>query len=300
MVNGSEVVRHQPYDMCHSATTPPPPLPHSEPVIFRGGLPKRKGGGYEGKNSWDTCPLSELRLRQSDSPPDARATPCRRPPDAVPPSVGCGCCGTCGCALGVRPSPGLNKWQPCQGGRSQISNSAALPETPTRASGRVVVYPARGCRMRPKSLPEAVRCKQNPCRSPASTLVPALRSGLGVQMCGGGGGGVADVLSCCPVRQEGQQRWVLLNCALERALTEFGAVICSAPEGAGGGGGSHGTHPPSNPKRFPSRAKETLKREPRQPENCSAGGGGVTWTPAEGGGGGGWRNGVPCRALCFV
>ena len=30
------------------------------------------------------------------------------------------------------------------------------------------------------------------------------------------------------------------------------------------------------------------------------GGGGVTWTPAEGGGGGGWRNGVPCRALCFV
>ena len=29
------------------------------------------------------------------------------------------------------------------------------------------------------------------------------------------------------------------------------------------------------------------------------GGGGVTWTPAEGGGGG-WRNGVPCRALCFV
>ena len=38
-----------------------------------------------------------------------------------------------------------------------------------------------------------------------------------------------------------------------------------------------------------------------RPENCSAGGGGggVTWTPAEGGGGG-WRNGVPCRALCFV
>ena len=35
-----------------------------------------------------------------------------------------------------------------------------------------------------------------------------------------------------------------------------------------------------------------------RPENCSAGGG-VTWTPAEGGGGG-WRNGVPCRALCFV
>ena len=35
-----------------------------------------------------------------------------------------------------------------------------------------------------------------------------------------------------------------------------------------------------------------------RPENCSAGGGGgVTWTPAEGGG---WRNGVPRRALCFV
>ena len=31
-------------------------------------------------------------------------------------------------------------------------------------------------------------------------------------------------------------------------------------------------------------------REPGRPENCSAGGGG----------GGGWRNGVPCRALCFV
>ena len=37
--------------------------------------------------------------------------------------------------------------------------------------------------------------------------------------------------------------------------------------------------------------------DPRQPENCSAGG--VTWTPAEGGGGG-WRNGVSCRAFCFV
>ena len=39
-----------------------------------------------------------------------------------------------------------------------------------------------------------------------------------------------------------------------------------------------------------------------RPENCSVcggGGGGVTWTPAEGGGGG-WRNGVPCRTLCFV
>ena len=37
-----------------------------------------------------------------------------------------------------------------------------------------------------------------------------------------------------------------------------------------------------------------------EPENCSAGGGGGgTWTPTEGGGGG-WRNGVPCRALCFV
>ena len=38
-----------------------------------------------------------------------------------------------------------------------------------------------------------------------------------------------------------------------------------------------------------------------QPENCSAGGGGggVTWTPPKEGGGG-WRNGVPCRALCFV
>ena len=32
---------------------------------------------------------------------------------------------------------------------------------------------------------------------------------------------------------------------------------------------------------------------------CGGGGGGVTWTPAEGGGGGS-RNGVPCRALCFV
>ena len=29
------------------------------------------------------------------------------------------------------------------------------------------------------------------------------------------------------------------------------------------------------------------------------GGEGMTRTPAEGGGGG-WRNGVPCRALCFV
>ena len=38
-----------------------------------------------------------------------------------------------------------------------------------------------------------------------------------------------------------------------------------------------------------------------QPENCSAGGGGGGGDmDARGRRGGGWRNGVPCRALCFV
>ena len=37
----------------------------------------------------------------------------------------------------------------------------------------------------------------------------------------------------------------------------------------------------------------------RRPENCFAGGG-MAWAPGEGGGGGGSRNGLPCRALCFV
>ena len=38
-----------------------------------------------------------------------------------------------------------------------------------------------------------------------------------------------------------------------------------------------------------------------QPENCSAGGGGGDMDARRRReGGGGWRNGVPCRALCFV
>ena len=55
-----------------------------------------------------------------------------------------------------------------------------------------VTHSAGGCRMRPKSLPQAAQYRQNPCQNVASTLVAVLRAGGGgrwgiaVQFCGRG------------------------------------------------------------------------------------------------------------------
>ena len=80
--------------------------------------------------------------------------------NSVPEAAGCGCCGTCGCALAARLSPG--PWSP-----SPLHHR----DTP----------PAGSFQMRPKSLPEtaacaascmpeAAGCRQNPCQSLSSTL----------------------------------------------------------------------------------------------------------------------------------
>ena len=86
----------------------------------------------------------------------------------LPGAVGCGYCGTCGCASVVRRSPGRKQWEPCPGGGgSQISDPAALPETSTYASGRAV------------TLPEAAACQgTSPVEAANKTLAGVRTSTL--------------------------------------------------------------------------------------------------------------------------
>ena len=71
--------------------------------------------------------------------------------NSMPEATGCGDCGTCGCALIVTRSPGsLSK-------RRVVANFRphCLPRNAYLCLWGSGVHPARGCRMRPKSLPES-------------------------------------------------------------------------------------------------------------------------------------------------
>ena len=118
-------------------------LRHTSAAFFDGAIHSPDSREPLRKGMPPRSPKPELRLDSGNlTAAGCESSSCRRPPDAVI------------VELVDRRSPGLKKWGPCQGGGwLQISDPAALPETSSYASGRVVF-----------TLPEAARCDQSLCR----------------------------------------------------------------------------------------------------------------------------------------